>query len=340
MDVYDLARLHETFDVVLFLGVLYHLRYPLLGLDLVAEKVAGTLVLQTLTQPGEQTRDGACRPAVRRPRQLADPAWPSMAFIEHRLADDPTNWWAPTPAAVEAMVRSTGLRSWAARLRDLGVRAGRAERARGRAGPGHRSLGSRMQILIRDAEMLEQQGYAVLRSAVDPSAVATALRRPEPGDPPARPVHRRHLDLPARDLLPAPAVGARDLGAAAEARPSCSAGRRATSGGIRRSCCASRRGAAVDVRAARRRAAPWAGAPGLPRDRRCRPDHRGAQDGVACVWPGSHRGVPGTMTPVPLEAGDALVMHPQLGHTGTLNLGPTIRTAIYFRLLAGPSLGA
>ena len=60
----------------------------------------------------------------------------------------------------------------------------------------------------------------------------------------------------------------------------------------------------------------------------------GAQDGAACVWPGSHRGEPGEMTPVELRAGDALVMHPQLGHTGTLNLGPTIRTAVYFRLLA------
>jgi ectoine hydroxylase-related dioxygenase (phytanoyl-CoA dioxygenase family) len=64
----------------------------------------------------------------------------------------------------------------------------------------------------------------------------------------------------------------------------------------------------------------------------------GPRDGVACVWPGSHVGEPGEMTPVPLQAGDALVMHPQLGHTGTLNLGPTIRTAIYFRLLAGPTL--
>ena len=64
----------------------------------------------------------------------------------------------------------------------------------------------------------------------------------------------------------------------------------------------------------------------------------GARDGVACVWPRSHRGEPGEMTPVPLDAGDALVMHPQLGHTGTLNLGATIRTAIYFRLLAGPTL--
>jgi len=60
----------------------------------------------------------------------------------------------------------------------------------------------------------------------------------------------------------------------------------------------------------------------------------GVEDGAACVWPGSHRGEPAPMTPVALEAGDALVMHPQLGHTGTLNLGPTIRTAIYFRLIA------
>ena len=60
----------------------------------------------------------------------------------------------------------------------------------------------------------------------------------------------------------------------------------------------------------------------------------GATDGAVCVWPGSHRGEPERMTPVPLQAGDAVVMHPQLGHSGTLNLGPTIRTAIYFRLLA------
>jgi tRNA (mo5U34)-methyltransferase len=110
MDVYDLARMTETFDVVLFLGVLYHLRYPLLGLDLVAEKVRGTLVLQTLTSPVQQTREVPLDLPFDHRDQLADPAWPSMSFIEHRLADDPTNWWAPSPAALEAMVRTTGLR--------------------------------------------------------------------------------------------------------------------------------------------------------------------------------------------------------------------------------------
>jgi tRNA (mo5U34)-methyltransferase len=31
-----------------------------------------------------------------------------MHFIEHKYADDPTNWWAPNRACVEAMLRSAG----------------------------------------------------------------------------------------------------------------------------------------------------------------------------------------------------------------------------------------
>lgn len=35
---------------------------------------------------------------------------PKLSFVERRLADDPTNWWAPNRACIEAMVRSSGLR--------------------------------------------------------------------------------------------------------------------------------------------------------------------------------------------------------------------------------------
>jgi ectoine hydroxylase-related dioxygenase (phytanoyl-CoA dioxygenase family) len=66
-----------------------------------------------------------------------------------------------------------------------------------------------------------------------------------------------------------------------------------------------------------------------------------AQDGTICVWPRSHVGESEPMTPIDLEAGDAIVFHPELGHTGSLNLGETVRTALYFRLLTGePTLGA
>ncbi len=109
MQVYDLARLPERFDVVLFLGVLYHLRYPLLALDVVAEKASDLLILQTLTMPGEEVLSAPSDLRLGERDRMLEPGWPKMAFIERRLEDDPTNWWAPNRACVEAMLRSTGL---------------------------------------------------------------------------------------------------------------------------------------------------------------------------------------------------------------------------------------
>jgi tRNA (mo5U34)-methyltransferase len=110
MDVYQLVDVPETFDIVLFMGVLYHLRHPLLALDIVAERVGSWLVLQTLTMPGGPP-DGATPDDLGMDERamLREPWWPTMAFVEHRLAGDPTNWWAPSAGAVEAMVRTSGL---------------------------------------------------------------------------------------------------------------------------------------------------------------------------------------------------------------------------------------
>jgi len=111
LQIYDLAHERADYDLVLFMGVFYHLRYPLLGLDIVAEKVNRLMVFQTLTMPGDEVdestevdRDINDREAFR------EPGWPKLAFIEHRFSGDPTNWWAPNHAAAEAMLRSSGLR--------------------------------------------------------------------------------------------------------------------------------------------------------------------------------------------------------------------------------------
>ena len=109
MQVYDLARMSDSFDVVLFLGVLYHLRYPLLALDVVAEKTGGLLVLQTLTMPGEEVIAPPDDLRLAERDRMLEAGWPKMAFIERRLEDDPTNWWAPNRACMEAMLRSSGL---------------------------------------------------------------------------------------------------------------------------------------------------------------------------------------------------------------------------------------
>ena len=109
LQVYDLARRKERFDLVLFLGVLYHLRHPLLALDLLADKAERLLVLQTLTMPGDGATRSPGNLRIDERKRLLERAWPKMAFVEHRLADDPTNWWAPNEACVEAMLRSSGL---------------------------------------------------------------------------------------------------------------------------------------------------------------------------------------------------------------------------------------
>jgi tRNA (mo5U34)-methyltransferase len=108
LSVYDLRELDERFDLVLFLGVLYHLRYPMLGLDLVADRARDLLVVQTLTLPGDDVVDPPRDLPLDHRDALLRPGWPTMAFVEHRIAGDPTNWWVPNRACVEAMLRAAG----------------------------------------------------------------------------------------------------------------------------------------------------------------------------------------------------------------------------------------
>ena len=108
--VYDLARSDESFDLVLFMGVLYHLRHPLLALDAVAARARRLVVLQTLTTGGEERAPVTADDLEWEDRRrLADRSWPWAAFVERSAFGDPTNWWIPSPAAVEAMARSAGL---------------------------------------------------------------------------------------------------------------------------------------------------------------------------------------------------------------------------------------
>ncbi len=110
MQVYDVPQLDERYDLILFLGVFYHLRYPLLALDIVTEKIDRLLAFQTLTLPGDDSSQAASDLSIDQREALEDRGWPHMAFVEGRLSGDPTNWWVPNRTAVEAMLRSSGLR--------------------------------------------------------------------------------------------------------------------------------------------------------------------------------------------------------------------------------------
>lgn len=77
-------------DVVLFLGVLYHLRNPFDALERVASVTGRHLILETGT----------------------DMLWhrrPAAAFYPgSELAQDASNWWGMNPAAVVAMLKTCG----------------------------------------------------------------------------------------------------------------------------------------------------------------------------------------------------------------------------------------
>jgi tRNA (mo5U34)-methyltransferase len=109
MSVYDVGELRERFDVVVFMGVFYHLRHPLLALDLIHEHVAGELLLFQSMQRGSPEVEPLDPNYDFWTVDLFDrSAYPKMHFVEQRYADDPTNWWIPNRACVEAMLRSSG----------------------------------------------------------------------------------------------------------------------------------------------------------------------------------------------------------------------------------------
>lgn len=108
--VYSLAHRSVKYDIVWFMGVFYHLRYPLLALDILARMTGKLMVFQSLTLPGDESVEVPPDLALNQRHQMLQEGWPKMAFIEKRVADDPTNWWAPNHACVEAMLRSCGLR--------------------------------------------------------------------------------------------------------------------------------------------------------------------------------------------------------------------------------------
>ncbi len=101
--VYDVDSIPGQFDYVLFMGVFYHLRYPLFALDKVIKKVKGSLIFQTMIR-GSLTQSGAARGLsfLEHGNLQATPDFPCMYFIEKKYAGDPTNWWIPNHGAMEA----------------------------------------------------------------------------------------------------------------------------------------------------------------------------------------------------------------------------------------------
>ena len=109
LSVYDVGRLGEKFDLVIFMGVLYHLRHPLLALDLIHEHVAGEMLLfQSMQRGSADVAEVEGDYPFAETEVFEQPGFPVLHFVEQRYSHDPTNWWIPNRACAEAMLRSAG----------------------------------------------------------------------------------------------------------------------------------------------------------------------------------------------------------------------------------------
>lgn len=109
--VYDLSpEVHGIFDVVLLLGVLYHLRHPLLALEKIHRVCRECLLVESHVLDEDFVHDGRHSPlATLHP--LLETA-PMMQFYPHdELVGDASNWWAPTVECLRLMLESCGFRA-------------------------------------------------------------------------------------------------------------------------------------------------------------------------------------------------------------------------------------
>jgi tRNA (mo5U34)-methyltransferase len=107
--VYSLTpRLLGTFDLVLFLGVLYHLRYPLLAIDRVRSVASDLVLVETHVidaAPFQRTPDGA---GVVNPALEQTPIWRQYLGGELTPGDE-SNWFSPNVRAAVESLESAGL---------------------------------------------------------------------------------------------------------------------------------------------------------------------------------------------------------------------------------------
>jgi len=90
----NVEALGGPFDVVLFFGVLYHVRHPLLALKKVAEVTKDLAIIETSAFELSLLSDRAL--------------W--EYFERDELDGDLTNWWAPNERALVALCRSAGFK--------------------------------------------------------------------------------------------------------------------------------------------------------------------------------------------------------------------------------------
>lgn len=108
-NIYEFVLRNErVFDYVLFLGTFYHLRYPMLVLDKLAQFTKKRLYFQTVVVNNEEANDLVIPNNIDDFKMFNSAGFPAMYFIENNLFGTFNNWYACNSNAVYAILRSSG----------------------------------------------------------------------------------------------------------------------------------------------------------------------------------------------------------------------------------------
>ena len=109
-DVYDVGAL-GSFDIVVFLGVLYHLKHPLYALEKIGGVCNSTLYFQSMVRGSSVDFEPAEDYVSSEAAAFDRPEFPKLYFIEKSLNGDVSNWWMATKSCLKAMLRVSGFRN-------------------------------------------------------------------------------------------------------------------------------------------------------------------------------------------------------------------------------------
>jgi tRNA (mo5U34)-methyltransferase len=106
LNVYELnPRTVGQFDITLALGLLYHLKHPILALENLFQVTKELLIIETAIMPPERTPESFAHPLGEKEMLLH-----SLAFVENASGakEQIFNWFLPGLESLKALLRTTG----------------------------------------------------------------------------------------------------------------------------------------------------------------------------------------------------------------------------------------
>jgi tRNA (mo5U34)-methyltransferase len=111
LDAHDIVGMEEEFDLVMFAGILYHLKNPLMVLEAIGRRCRDAVVVESEVIPDDPRNLLMARLGPLGNIKLTPTTKGFMKFYERdELNGDNSNWWAPDTECLLGMLRVAGFK--------------------------------------------------------------------------------------------------------------------------------------------------------------------------------------------------------------------------------------